>query len=394
MIKTILTILKDRYPERAQRLGRFFRAKELTNINLNLCDKQQLRVLICYTNMLDINYENPCHANILHATQMIHYFIKRGYCVDFCHYADRAAFKFLGHHKYDVIIGQGYSYKEFCTKLNIPIRVNFVTENHPLVVETKYKERLDYFRERHPKIKTNADIKRNGVIDVEQFMISTHGILMSSDFNALNFKEFNRLRQINSNAIYNEEWKFPDVDIAEEISENRGNILWFGSGGFIHKGLDIVIDAVKELPDISLNCYGIRKEEYSLFDKLKGKNIFNRGRINVMSETFNREIVLKHNFIVFPSCSEGMSTAVATCMAYGIIPIITKECGFASASCMIILDDFHITCVRDAIQKTLLMSNDEILKMRQDCFKYAREQFSLMKFDESFRIIMDEILGI
>ena len=40
------------------------------------------------------------------------------------------------------------------------------------------------------------------------------------------------------------------------------------------------------------------------------------------------------------------------------------------------------------------MSNDEILKMRQDCFKYAREQFSLMKFDESFRIIMDEILGI
>ena len=59
MIKTILTILKDRYPERAQRLGRFFRAKELTNINLNLCDKQQLRVLICYTNMLDINYENP-----------------------------------------------------------------------------------------------------------------------------------------------------------------------------------------------------------------------------------------------------------------------------------------------------------------------------------------------
>ena len=73
-------------------------------------------------------------------------------------------------------------------------------------------------------------------------------------------------------------------------------------------------------------------------------------------------IVLKHNFIVFPSCSEGMSTAVATCMAYGIIPIITKECGFASASCMIILDDFHITCVRDAIQKTLLMSNDEILK--------------------------------
>ena len=61
---------------------------------------------------------------------------------------------------------------------------------------------------------------------------------------------------------------------------------------------------------------------------------------------------------------------------------------------MIILDDFHITCVKDAIQKTLLMSNDEILKMRQDCFKYAREQFSLMKFDESFRIIMDEILGI
>ena len=47
MIRTILTILKDRYPGRAQRLGRFFRAKELTKINLTLCDKQQQRVLIC-----------------------------------------------------------------------------------------------------------------------------------------------------------------------------------------------------------------------------------------------------------------------------------------------------------------------------------------------------------
>lgn len=394
MIKYLLNLFKEKYSEEAQRLGRFFLAKELTDINLNLCDKKQPRVLICYTNMLDVNYENPCHANILHATQMIHYFIRLGYCVDFCHYADKMAFKFLGHKKYDVIIGQGTSYKDFCINSSIPIRINFITENHPLVVDIKYKERLDYFKKRHPNIDSNPSIRRMGVIDVEQFEISTHGILMNSDFNARNFKEFDVLRRINSNSIYNEKWKFNDIDMAEAISNNRENILWFGSGGLIHKGLDILIDAMREMPNMQLNCYGIRKEEYSLFDRLKAKNTYNRGRINVMSDAFNKEVVLKHNFIVFPSCSEGMSTAVATCMAYGIIPIITKECGFVPTDYMITLEDFHVECIKNAIIETLKMSNDEILKLRRNCFEYAREQFSLKKFDESFEIIMDEILEV
>ena len=98
------------------------------------------------------------------------------------------------------------------------------------------------------------------------------------------------------------------------------------------------------------------------------------------------------NFVFFPSCSEGMSTAIATCMAHGIIPIITKECGFESAPCIIELEDFRIESIISTIRRIEKMNVDEILGMREKCYYYARNNFSLNNFDINFRNIMNQIL--
>lgn len=391
MINFILKYLKKKYPRETQRLGNALLAKIQTDINIDFCNDKQPKVLICYANIFRINFSYPQHANIMHYVQMIQYFIKNGYCIDLCYYAEKEAFNVLKNKKYNVIIGQGEAYKYFCKETYIPVRINFITENHPLTVIEKYRERLDYFKERHPHINPNMSISRTGVIDVEQFKISTHGILMNSNYNALNFREFKFLRKISSNAIFDKKWTFKNDIILDAISISRNNILWFGSKGLIHKGLDILIDAVKDMP-IYLNCYGIQKNEYDLFNKLKAPNIYNKGHINVLSNSFIDEVVLKHNFIIFPSCSEGMNTAVATCMAYGIIPIVTKECGFEPADCILELDDYHVDSIKTTILYISNLSDMEIFNFRQQCYKYAREHFTLNNFDRSFKTIMDEIL--
>ena len=216
---------------------------------------------------------------------------------------------------------------------------------------------------------------------------------MTSTYNAESFKPyFKKLYLINCNAIYNTNYQFDVQTIRQSISEAKNNFLWFGSLGLIHKGLDIVIDTFKDFPDLQVNCYGIDKRERKLFNKLKSKNIHDCGTINVLSNKYYTDIILKHNFIIFPSCSEGMSTAIATSMAHGIIPIITKECGFESHDCIFELEDFKIETLKKTIISITRMSNEDILKMREKCYHYAREVFSLEYFTNNFSEIMNQII--
>ena len=393
-MKRILNLLKNHYPKECQRIAKFLSTKYVKNINLNLCNSTQKRVLISYLCINNTNFSEVHHAAILHINQIIFYFIRKGYCIDICQNDDINSFIELRSHKYDIILGFGKVYKLFCEAQSIPIRINFITENNPEIVKLRYNERLLYFKERHTKISIKDAYPRIGYFDKEQFTISNYGIVMNSNYNMASFKSYiKNIYRINCNAIFNEKYKFNVSEISKQIIKSRNNFLWFGSVGIIHKGLDILIDTFKYFPNLNLNCYGIDNRELNLFSRIKGINTYNCGKINVLSDEFYNEIILKHNFIIFPSCSEGMSTAVATCMAHGIIPIITKETGFESCNCIIELESYHIECIKQTIANINLMSDEQILQLRKECYNYARENFSLDNFDTSFSIILDNILS-
>jgi hypothetical protein len=392
MIKDILNKIKKSCPKLTERMGYALLPKSILNINIDVCNPKQDRVLILYSYMMGIDYSYIRHANVLQATQIIHYFVSRDFCVDYCFYNDWYSFDILRNRKYDVIIGQGMMYKALCKDSLASIKICILSENHPETVKRKYEERLLYFRERHPHTSLKESIARTDILDVEQFKLSTHGILMNSKFNADNYKEFDHLYLVNSNAMFNQQFCFDEMVIMNYINASKNRVLWFGSGGIIHKGLDILMDVVREMPDIELNCYGVKAKESKLFKHLSGPNTHNRGHVNVMSDDFYREVVLKHNFVVFPSCSEGMATSVATCMAYGIIPVVTKETGFNPCDCIIILDDYKKENIKEAIIKMRSLPDDEILNLRKQCYHYARNNFSLKHFDESFTEIMNNIL--
>ena len=375
------------------KLCKIFIPKDQTNINLNLLNPNQKKILICYISLWNKDFKKNFHAQTYHLNQMIYYFIHKGFCIDICELNDKKAYDRLCHNNYDIIIGSGDVYKQFCLTRKIPLKINFITENNPIIVKEKYQERKDYFKQRNPNINPRKSIVRMGYYDISQFKMSDAGILMTSNYNAQTFKPyFNNLNLINCNAIFNENYIFSDKEIIETIDNNRYNFLWFGSTGFIHKGLDLLIDTFKELPNFTLNCYGIDHREVPLFNLTKNKNTINHGNINVLSDDFYKQIILKHNFVLFPSCSEGMSTAIATCMAHGLIPIITKECGIETIPSIIEFQSIDIKTIKKTIMQTLEMSKDEILLRRKECYNYARKNYSLKNFDEQFRNIMDSIL--
>ncbi len=109
----------------------------------------------------------------------------------------------------------------------------------------------------------------------------------------------------------------------------KKNYVWFGSHGFVHKGLDLVLEAFAQMPEYNLTVCGpiVMEKE---FEKVYNNELYNTpniktiGWIDVDSGEF-KSILQQSIGIVFPSCAEGGGGSVITCMQGGLIPIVTYE---------------------------------------------------------------------
>lgn len=367
-----------------------FQHSEICDINRDLTLSTQKTVLFIYKSIVGVDILNSYHALYYHLNQMIKVMIEKGWAVDLCDCLDRDAVNRLCNKNYSIILGQGPAYLDFCNKYPNARKVLFCTENNPVVVEQKFNERVLYFSERHPSLKKYTLKRRILFFTEDHLNISDDIILMNSKFNEQSFKKyFAHPLRINVNAITNKE--FNPEKLNNNISQIRNNFVVFGCTGFIHKGIDILLDAFKELPNQNLFIYGIHKGEKALFNALKSPNTYDCGFINVTSPEFLTNIVQKSLFVILPSCSEGMSSGVATCMCHGLIPIITNECGFDENINIEVLPDYRVETVREVISKLNKCSDEELEERRKQVLKYSTEQFSLNHYTESFRSCFEEI---
>ena len=198
---------------------------------------------------------------------------------------------------------------------------------------------------------------------------------------------FDKMFTINVNGLYNPNYIYKRC----HIEQNRMHFLWFGSQGVIHKGLDILIDAFRTMPDCILNIYGVPQQEMKIVQPLLSSNIFVHKTCNVMSDNFLTEVVGENVFVVSASCSEGMMSGIATCMLHGIIPIVTKETGYESSSCIFEFEDYTVEKIQEAIREVNSLSLKDIYKLSQECFEYAHRQFTLEAFRKRFVEIVTEL---
>ena len=178
----------------------------------------------------------------------------------------------------------------------------------------------------------------------------------------------------------------------------RNSFIWFGSGGLVHKGLDLVLDAFTEMPDYHLTVCGPIKEdkefEEAFYQELyEAPNIHTIGWVDVESSDF-LEITNNCLGLVYPSCSEGGGGSVINCMHAGLIPIVSYE------SSVDINDDFGIIlkdCTIDEIKKSIIkLSNlpaGELKRMARKTWEYARANHSREKFAEECLEVINNIIS-
>jgi glycosyltransferase involved in cell wall biosynthesis len=175
------------------------------------------------------------------------------------------------------------------------------------------------------------------------------------------------------------------VDIVRDIIPPKREFLWFFGGGAVHKGLDLVLEVFSRNPKLILHVVGPVDEtdlmEMYRKELTKSKNIHFHGELNPSSQKFQKIINNVFCFVA-PTCSESISTAVATCLQLGLYPIISRdtgvtlpeECGIYLETCTIAEIEKNVLEVYEMSPKDLL---DQIKRVQVKAFQlYSRKSFS------------------
>lgn len=359
----------------------------LFNLNYDPNLKQQRVAFVYLSNLHNSLYERDKihHPNVFQHYMLLQTFINKGFVIDVYNcQSDDVNIKIENTNVYDIIFGFGRKYLELCSMNPKAKKILFITENAPWVVRKKYQERLDYWKSNHNRmIKT---IARNEFYTDEMFKVSDSGVCLSGTYNISGMLEqLKPIEQLYVNVL-------PGVNhfkINKKHDITKKRFLWFGSRGLIHKGLDILIDAFTLLPQFELDIYGAPESEIKELNL--PANVHNCGYIKVDSNDFIEKVISQHSFVLSLSCSEGMMSGIATCMMYGLIPIVTLETGYDDCPYAFIFKDWHVDSVKEQIEKCGTITNDQLEIIEEKVKSYAQITYTNENFKNTFSTILDKL---
>lgn len=178
----------------------------------------------------------------------------------------------------------------------------------------------------------------------------------------------------------------------------KKSYLWFGGLGMVHKGLDLVLEVFKLMPDYNLFVCGPVKDEKD-FEKAfykelyQTRNIKTIGWVDIGSQDF-RKITNNCIGFIYPSCSEGQAGSVVVCMHAGLIPIISYESGVDVGDFGILLKGCSVEEIQEKITKLSELSIDELKNKSYKAWEYARSNHTREKFSNEYRNFVKNVLKL
>ena len=193
----------------------------------------------------------------------------------------------------------------------------------------------------------------------------------------------------------------------KNFSKCKKNFLWIGSNGFIHKGLDRVLEAFAELPDYHLTvCGPFNGNGKIVFENPLGKesdferafqkelyytpNIHTIGWVDIDSPRFNH-VANSCVAVVFPSCAEGGGASAITCMQAGLIPCVSYESNVEVRDFGITLPHASVQEIKRAVEKIANTSEKQLSQQAVETWKFARTYHTRDYFTKEYKLFVERI---
>jgi hypothetical protein len=214
-------------------------------------------------------------------------------------------------------------------------------------------------------------------------------IVLGNEWTASTYREYSDAPIFSLNATAYKS----NMVLERKFPETKYNLLWFGSSGLVHKGLDLCLEFVERNHNFNLHiCGRYESDFFEVWSKaIDGERVNYYGLIDTSSDTF-REICQKCAFVISPTCSEGQSTSLLTCMNAGIIPVATAQSGVDLDEVGFLIDDLTEEAVSRAIFRAVSSPDEELIQMSQLCRKKTLEEHSIDNFKASLKTVLSKLI--
>lgn len=183
----------------------------------------------------------------------------------------------------------------------------------------------------------------------------------------------------------------------KDFGKCRRHILWFGSAGLIHKGLDIAIDFALAHPEFTLHICGSSSQETDFWNYytplIKGKaNIKVHGFVNIESQEF-ADILAQCGILFNPSISEGGAVAVLNVLGNGaLLPVCSRATGIDLDGVGIVVNDVRYSDFEEALLRADALPVDGFRQMALGAHERISGGYTVEMYEENMYGLIKEII--
>ena len=343
-----------------------------------------------------VNLRNYVHTNLWEINEMVRILNKLGYVVDL---VDRSANDFTPEDKYDLFIGlgagnSGKHFAKYGNALPNAVKVLYAAGPDPELSNKLVIDRYTRFHQRTgvkaPYMRTITQVDFPAFLKVTDavFCFSEQGTFSYNSYEKHNKPVYSILPSTHPNIRFNPDWL---------KGRKRNKFICFAGHGFICKGVDILVEAFLETPELELHICGPDSEQafFEVYgDKIKNSpNIHYEGFVTVASEKFH-QFAATCSWIILNSASEGCATSVVTFQCAGLVPILNYESGIKTGDFGFMMEDPNdrIVDTRRVAKLASQIGDEEYNKRVFQALKYA-QKYTQPSFTQTFSNALIELMG-
>ena len=313
-------------------------------------------------------------------------FLDLGYCVDVIHYNNN---KFFPTKDYSFFVGHRINFERTASLLNKDcVKILHIDVAHWLSHNSaQYRRLLEVQRRKKITLPGRKLLPPNWAIEDADC-----ATILGNEFTIRTYSYANKPTYsipISTPVLY----PWPE---GKDLEANRKRYLWFGSDGFIHKGLDLLLDAFAEMPEYHLTICGplemepafVRAYRKELFET---PNIEVVGWVDISSQQF-MEICNRCVALVYCSCAEGGGGGVITCIHAGLIPIISQESSVDVDGFGFTLKTCSIEEIKQSVQTVANLPKQELIRRARAGWEFARANHTRETFARRYRDVVTKII--
>ena len=348
------------------------------------------RVLLSY--VIDPFLASPgedasnAHTHHWESLQIAQTFLDRGYCVDVVSYLNH---RFVPQQPYRFLVAARTDLQRLSQYLPSDcVKVAHLDTAHWIVNNAAAYDRLLGLQLRKQVSLTDPKlVESNLAIECADL-----GTVLGNDYTLETYryagKPLYRI-PISAPAVY-------DWPTGKDFDVCRNRFVWFGSAGFVHKGLDLVLDAFAGLPGHHLTVCGPLDQEPEFCSAYRRElydtpNIHAHGWIDVESESFHG--LMRNTLgLIYPTCAEGGGGSAISCMHAATIPILPREASVDLGAGGVVLDNCSVERVQAVVRDLAHRPADELEGLARSAWEQARNHHTRPAFAQAFAGFVDDVL--